>query len=97
MPRSKSKWTIQKGGDGKWLTIKGPLNLYVDFDDVDHVQVEILAETIASTLSERFIPPLGQRCENDECEEAWHIKRLGSSIKCHNCNKFMEVCVLERA
>lgn len=97
MPRVKTKWTVQRTGDSKWLEVKGPLNFYVDFDDVDHTEIEILTETIASTLSERFVPPLAQRCENEECEESWVIRRLGSSIKCRSCEKFMEVCVLERA
>lgn len=85
---SDSRWKLGEGsGDGKRLSVDGPLPLIIDNDDVDTSAVAILVERVVEVLAEHWSPVFGDRCENDDCRAGWEWARATTSVPgtCASC------------
>jgi len=83
-----STWTVDEhDGIDKGFYIRGPLDLYVDYDDVHHEAVDILADEVVRILRAHFETPNMYICS--EPDEDLEIPRPGSkyswdTLMCHN-------------
>lgn len=55
----------------KSFVIEGPLDLEIDYDDVNHIGVRALAEEVVDTLNKNFITPTIVACEEGETEDCY--------------------------
>lgn len=53
----------------KRFIVSGPLEFYVDNDDVPSDQVAILAEQAVAILNRHWRPVMAWFCKNEDCEE----------------------------
>lgn len=60
----------------KSFLIEGPLDIEIDYDDVHHPIVDVLAEEVVRVLNEHFVPPVVWRCQEPQNE--LEIPRPGS-------------------
>lgn len=81
-----TKWEIEPhGGMDKWFKIAGPLDLEIDYDDVNHPVVDILAEAVVACLNEHFETPMVWYCAepNDELEIEQPGRSSWDTLMCH--------------
>lgn len=78
-------WTIRDHDDwDKSFRIDGPLPLDIDFDDVNHSGVDILAQCVVATLNAHWVgTPSAYTCKNEDCDNYWQFFGLLSEDVTH--------------
>lgn len=77
----------------KRFEISGPLDLYVDNDDVPSDQVAILAEHVVAILNRHWRPVMAWFCENEDCEDYFTAVRPRDTAygRCKGCDTLLKV------
>lgn len=83
-------WSVQAPASGaKSFIIDGPLPLEIDYDDVSHADVLLLAEQVAKKLNQSWSAPTMYRCEDPDC---WTPSRVaGPCLTCGGPTEYIVV------
>lgn len=83
-------WTLEAPSPGaKHFVIRGPLPLEIDYDDVCHTDVLLLAEQVTKTLNQAYRAPSIYRCKDSDC---WTPSRVpGACLTCGGPTEYIVV------
>lgn len=76
------------------ITCPGELRLTVDYDDVAHGEVDLLAQYLVAVLNQRWIPLAADRCVNEDCNAFLEPISQHGPWECRMCGGPMEAVTL---
>lgn len=78
----------------KSITLRGPLLLEVDYDDVNTDAVDLLIVHFLKVLNEHWTALHAWHCENEDCPRGWDGYSLEPGL-CKGCGLEMQLVELE--
>lgn len=84
-------WEVEDFWHLKSVVVDGPLPLIIDYDDVQHNEVQLLTDRVAEILNLHWTPVYVLECDNEESEhdgcwdDRWPVGEADEPFACPHC------------